>query len=110
MRYARRLAFVFTALCLLLAVVSMLGSTSITFSTGATSSTVECGSPAFPKSLIDFNSPDDAANCAGQAPASLALVSVLLAGVGLGVSAATAVHRGTQEPSAHARDHESTSS
>lgn len=89
MRTARRLAFAFTALCLLLAVVSLLGSTSLTFSSGATSSTVDCGSAAFPKSLIGFANTDDAANCAGQTPASLALYSVLLAGLGLGVIAAT---------------------
>lgn len=110
MRNARRVAFIFTSLCLILAVVSMLGSTSVTFATGATSTRVECGSPALPMSLIDFSSPDHAANCAGQTPASLALVLVVLAGVGLGVIAATSVRREPQGSSAQARDHESASS
>jgi hypothetical protein len=88
-RATRNIAFDFTAICLGRAVVTLLGSTTFTISTGATSSTVDCGSPAFPRSLIDFDSPDDAANCAGQTPAALPLYAVLLAGLGLGAIAVT---------------------
>lgn len=113
MRVARRVAFGFTAICLLLAVITMLGSTTLTFSTGSTSSTVNCGSPAFPRSLIDFDSTDDAANCAGHTPASLALYFVLLAGLGLGAIAVTlrgtSTSRGEQRPSAQKSAHVSTS-
>lgn len=89
MRITRNFAAAFTVLCLVAAAVMMLNSTSTTFCAGADCRTVDCGSPAFPKTLIDFESPDDAANCAGETSASAALYSVLLAGVGLGVVAVT---------------------
>lgn len=88
-RVTRNLAAAFTVLCLIAAAVLMLSSTSMTFCAGADCRTVDCGSPAFPKALIDLESPDDAANCAGATPASASLYSLLLAGVGLGVVAVT---------------------
>lgn len=112
MHVVRRVAFAFTALCLVLAVVTMLGSTTLTFTAGS-SSTVDCGSAAFPKSLDDFETTDDAANCAGQTSASTAMYSVLLAGLGLGVVAATSRStsnsRGGERPSAHEPSHSSPS-
>jgi hypothetical protein len=88
-RPARNIAFAFTAACLLLALVTLLAPTSSTFSAGTTSSTVDCGSPAFPRSQVDVDSPDDAANCVGQTSASLALWSVVLGALGLGAIAIT---------------------
>lgn len=88
MDVARRVALAFTAMCLLAAAVSMLGSTKMTFCAGPDCSTLDCGSAAFPKAIIDFErttAVEDAANCAGQTPASFAFYSVLLAGLGLGV-------------------------
>jgi hypothetical protein len=102
MRVARSVAFVFTVLCLAAAAVTMLSST--TFTAGS-SSTVDCGSAAYPKSLSDFESTDDAANCAGQTSASPALYLVLLAGVGFGIFAATSrsgvLAQDTSRASAH---------
>lgn len=83
-----KVAFAFTALCLAFAAITLLSSTTVTFTAGS-SSTVDCGSAAFPNSLEDFESADDAANCAGATSASLALYSVLLAVVGLAVIAGT---------------------
>lgn len=89
MRVARGVAFVWTALCLAFAAVVLLSSTTLTFTAGS-SFTVDCGSPAFPNTLDDFESTDDAANCAGRTSAAPALYSVLLAGVGLVAIAGTA--------------------
>lgn len=89
MRAVRNLAAAFTALCLVAAATMMLSSTSFTFCAGADCRTVDCGSPASPKMLIDFESPDDAANCAGATSASASLYGVLLAGVGLAVVVVT---------------------
>jgi hypothetical protein len=89
MRVARRVAFGFTGLCLLLAVVTMLGSTTLTFTAGSTSTTTDCGSAAFPRSMNDLRNTDAAANCVGQTPASLALYAVLLACLGLAIIAVT---------------------
>jgi hypothetical protein len=85
-------------LCLLLAVVALLGTTRMVFTAGDTSATVDCGSPAFPNELIDLRDADAAANCAGQTSASVALYAVLLAGLGLGAIAITS--RGTSKESA----------
>lgn len=90
MRATRTAAAAFTVVCLLIAGYSMLSSTSLQTCVGSTCSTVDCGSPAFPKALFDFDSPDDAANCAGATSASVGLYGVLLAGLGLGVLALTA--------------------
>lgn len=98
MRAARNFAIAFTVVCLIVAAASMLSSTKLTFCAGSDCSTVDCGSPAFPKALIDFDSPDDAANCAGVPSASVALYGVFLAGLGLGAVVLTA-RRGTVEPS-----------
>lgn len=112
MHVVRRAAFAFTALCLVLAVVTMLGSTTLTFTAGS-ASTVDCGSAAFPKSSDDFDSADDAANCAGQTSASVALYCVLLAGLGLGVIAATSrstsASRDGERPPARQASHSSPS-
>jgi hypothetical protein len=89
MRIARAVAFMFTVACLVVAAVSLLGSTGGTFTAGSQSTGWDCGSAAFPKTLDDFDDPDDAANCAGRAPASVALYSIALAGVGLGAVAIT---------------------
>ena len=89
MRVARNLAAAFTVLSLIAAAVLMLNSTSMTFCAGNDCRTVDCGSPAFPKALNDFERPDDAANCAGATSASASLYSVVLAGLGLGVVAVT---------------------
>lgn len=86
---AAAVAVVFTALCLGFAVVALLDSTTLTFTAGR-SSTVDCGSPAFPNSMDDLGSTDDAANCAGQTSAAPALYAVLLAGAGLVAVAVTA--------------------
>ena len=51
MRIARGAAFVFTAMCLVAGAVALLGSTTMTFCTGSTCRTVDCGSPAFPKAV-----------------------------------------------------------
>jgi hypothetical protein len=88
-RITRRIAFVVAAVCLVVAAVVLLAPTRLTFSAGPTSSSVDCGSPAFPRTLIDFASADDAANCVGQTSASIALYAVLLAGLGLGLIALT---------------------
>jgi hypothetical protein len=89
MRAARNLAAAFAVLCLIAAAVLMLTSTSLTFCAGADCRTVDCGSPAFPRALIDLESPDDAANCAGQTSASASLYGVVLAGAGLAIVAVT---------------------
>lgn len=88
-RLLRRVAFFVTAISLALAAYTMLASTSLEFSNVATSSTVDCGSPAYPRSLGDLGSTDDAANCAGQTSAAVALYFVLLAGLSLSVIALT---------------------
>jgi len=89
MRVARNLAAAFTVICLVAAAVLMLNSTSMAFCAGDDCRTVDCGSPAFPKALIDFESPDDAANCAGETSASASLYGVLLAGLGLAMTVVT---------------------
>lgn len=89
MRVARMLAYALTALCLVVAAVTLTSSTTLTFTAGSSSTQTDCGSPAFPTALDDFDNVDDAANCAGQASASVALYAVLLAGLGLVVIAAT---------------------
>ncbi len=89
MRAARNLAAAFTVLCLVAAAVLMLSSTGMTFCAEADCRTVDCGSPAFPKALIDFETSDDAANCAGATSASGSLYSMLLAGIALGAVAVT---------------------
>lgn len=91
MRIARAIAFTFTALCLVVAVWSLVVPVEQSFTAGASSRSYGCGSAAFPKQLIDFgeNGVEDAANCAGGTPASVALYAVVLAGVGLAVVAAT---------------------
>lgn len=102
MRVTRNLAAAFTVLSLIAAAVLMLSSTSMTFCVGADCRTVDCGSRAFPNALIEFESPDDAANCAGATSASAPLYSVLLAGVGLGVVALTSrgISAGGSHPAA----------
>lgn len=99
MRIARVGAFIFTAVCLGIAAVSLLLPAKQTICVGGECSTVSCGSPAFPKSLIDFGSDqiEDATNCAGGTPASMGLYGVVLAGVGLGAIVATSM-RGTIRP------------
>lgn len=100
MRVARNLAAAFTVLCLVAAAFLLLSSTRMTFCAGDDCRAVDCGSPAFPKALIDFESPDDAANCAGATSASASLYGVLLAGAGLGVVAVTS--RGLSDGGSHA--------
>jgi hypothetical protein len=83
------------AICLVVAMVDLLGSTTMTFSNldGSEPRTVNCGSTAFPKSTIDFQGSEDpvsdAANCAGQTSGDVALYAVLLAGAALVVVALT---------------------
>ena len=92
MGVTRKVALAFTAICLIAAAVSMLGSTKMTLCTGSRCSTWDCGSAAFPKETIDFERTtalEDAANCAGQTPASFAFYCVLLAGLGVGVAGFT---------------------
>ena len=48
--------------------------------------------------VIDFDNPDDAANCAGVPSASVGLYGVLLAGLGLG-AVAVAARRGRLDQS-----------
>jgi hypothetical protein len=88
MRIARAVAFTFTAVCLVVAAGWLLAPVEQSFSAGAASRSYRCGSAAFPKQLIDFgeNRVGDAANCAGGAPASVALYAVVLAGLGLAAS------------------------
>lgn len=93
MRIARIAAFAFTALCLVIAGVDLLGSRTMKSGYGPDPYTLDCGSPAFPKAAIDLD-PAMATNCVGETPAPLALYSVLLAGVGLGVVGITS-RRGT---------------
>ena len=97
MRAARAVAAAFTVVCLVVSALSMLSSVSVTTCAGSCS-TVDCGSPAFPKTLIDFDNPDDAANCAGVPSASVGLYGVLLAGLGLG-AVAVAARRGRLDQS-----------
>lgn len=91
MRIARVVAFGFTALCLAVAVWSLVVPVEQSFTAGASSRSYGCGSAAFPKQLIDFgeNGVGDAANCAGGTSASVALYAVVLAGFGLGAVAVT---------------------
>lgn len=91
MRIARAAAFTFTALCLVVAVWSLIVPVEQSFTAGASSRSYGCGSAAFPKQLIDFgeNGVGDAVNCAGGTPASVALYAVVLAGVGLAAVALT---------------------
>lgn len=88
---ARIGAFIFTAASLVVAAISLLGPAKQTICIGRECSTVSCGSPAFPKALIDFGpgKAEDAANCAGSTPATIGLYGVVLAGVGLGAVALT---------------------
>lgn len=97
MRIARIGAFIFTAVCLVFAAVSLLLPAKMTFCVGGACSTVSCGSPAFPKALIDFDQIEDATNCAGQTSASIGLYGVVLAGLGLGAVTITS-RRGTARP------------
>lgn len=73
------------------------------FTAGAQSTGWDCGSAAVPTTLDDFDNPDDAANCAGRTPASVALYSIALAGVGLGAVAITSraapTRRESEQPS-----------
>ena len=89
MRIARIVAFVFTGLCLIVAVLSLVMPTESTFSTGAERYSWTCGSAAFPKRHTEFDRMDDVLNCTGGTPASAALYTVVLAGLGLGVVALT---------------------
>jgi len=104
MRVAKNVALAFTVVCLLAAAGSMLSSTGLTFCAGDCT-TVDCGSPAFPKTLIDFGDLEEggagvgnAANCAGVPSASVALYCVLLAMVGLGVVAVTTRRKAVDHP------------
>jgi hypothetical protein len=101
-RRARNVALAVIAICVLVAMVDLLGSTTIVSANldGSGPRTVHCGSSAFPKALIDFQDGGDpvtdAANCAGQTSAEVALYAVLLAGVALAVAVFTS--RGTGRP------------
>jgi hypothetical protein len=86
-RTAKRIAFVLASGCLVVAAASLLGRTTITFCAGSDCSSVDCGSPAFPNELIDFDNPDDAANCAGATSAAPALYLIVVAGLGFGAAA-----------------------
>jgi hypothetical protein len=99
MRIARIGALTFTAVCLVLAAAWLLLPTELTSCIGGDCTTVSCGSPAFPKDLIDFDDVDDATNCAGRTPASVGLYGVILAGAGLGAVALTS-RRGPAPPEA----------
>lgn len=93
MRVARIVAFGLTALCLLVAALSLVLSTTYTSgvkrTTDGASHSWTCGSPAFPKTRLEFERMDDVLNCSGGTPASTALYAVLLAALGLGAAALT---------------------
>jgi len=97
MRIARIVATAFTALCLVVALVSLLRPARYTVCRGADCRTVSCGSPAFPKALIDFENMDEASNCAGGTSAAAGLYLVALATLGL---VAVAVTSGRGRPPA----------
>lgn len=97
MRIAKIGAFIFTAVCLVIAAVSLLLPVEMTTCVGGDCSTVSCGSPALPRALINFDQIDDATNCAGQTSASIGLYGVVLAGLGLGVVTITS-RRGKHRP------------
>jgi len=129
MRIAKIAALIFTALCLVFAGASLLRPATMTFCTSAPAvgspslagdaggcRTVDCGSAASPKGLIDFYDHSlaltdpaqgdgvqaDAINCAGVPSASTGLYGILLAGLGL-IAVAITSRRGpanetTSEP------------
>jgi hypothetical protein len=86
MRVTRAVALVVAAVCLVVAGFALLGSSGYTFCAGHNCRTINCGSAAFPKRLMDLESPDDAANCAGTTPAAPGLAALLLAGLAIGVA------------------------
>src|SRR3954467_12373885 len=88
-------------MCLALAVLSLMAPTSQTVDTGQESHTWSCGSAAVPQSLEGFpDRGDDATNCAGRTPASIALDAVVLAGVGLVAIAITSRRLSDRKPEA----------
>ncbi len=97
MRVVRIVALAVAILALAFAAFSLLTPTTLTFCAGGDCSSVSCGSPAHPKALIDFDDVGDAANCAGQTSASMALYAVIVAVVGL-IAAALASRRPTDGP------------
>ena len=92
MRIVRRVALVVCAISLVLAAWSLTQPTKMTFGGGETR-IIDCGSPAAPKDLIQFDSDDyvvnarDAANCAGAPSAEFGLYAVGLALLSLAVVA-----------------------
>lgn len=91
MRVARIAAFVITFLCLGLGALSLVAPITMSFTAGPNHHEWSCGSAAFPKGLADFGEGgiEDATNCAGGTPASVALCALVFAGIGLVVIAAT---------------------
>lgn len=98
MRYARIGSLAFTALCLALAVASLLMPYRLQFCAGGGCTATSCGSAAFPKQSIDFPDMGDAANCTGGTPARLTLYAVAAAGVGLGAIVLTSRRRPGSHP------------
>ncbi len=94
MRVVRIVALTVAIVALAVATFSLLTPTTLTFCAGGTCSSVSCGSPARPKALIDLDDIEDAANCAGQTSASVALYAVIVAVAGL-IAATLASRRPT---------------